>query len=47
MTERQGKLFVAAFMVVTLGSVAAGIVLPFLLHKPALALLCLPIIFYL
>jgi hypothetical protein len=46
-TARQGKVFVAAFMTITLGMVAAGIVLPLLLHEPWLVLLCLPIIFYL
>jgi len=47
MTARQGKVFVAAFMTVTLASVAAGLILPFVLREPAWALLCLAIVFYL
>jgi hypothetical protein len=47
MTDRQGKVFVAAFMTVTLGMVCAGIALPFWLHDSRWVALCLAIIFYL
>jgi len=47
MTDRQGKIFVAAFMTVTLGMVVAGPVLAFWLNDGNWLCLCVAIIFYL
>jgi hypothetical protein len=47
MTERQGKIFTAAFMTVTLGAVIAGPILALWTGTPEWLLLCFAIIFYL
>lgn len=46
MTQRQGNVFVAAFMTVTIGMMIVGPILAYL-YDPTWLLLCAAIIFYL
>lgn len=47
MTERQGNVFVTAFLTVTLGMIVAGPILAYWFDDGNWLLMCLAIVFYL